>query len=106
MGLTSPVQVAARSVGAAVDRLDRILCSLETLGGSIASIERDMRLMRKDIQAAVSGIQDLREDVRGLDGNIEGIRAATERLEVEVKHLDDLLPRITRRARAAARAQA
>jgi hypothetical protein len=104
MGLTSPVQAAVRGAGAAVDRLDRILCSLETLGGSIASIEHDMRLMRKDIQAAVAGIQDLRGDVRGLDGNIDGIRAATERLELEVKHLDDLLPRITRRARAAARA--
>ncbi len=106
MGLTSPVQAAARSVGAAVDRLDRILCSLETLGGSIASIERDMRLMRKDIQAAVAGIHDLRSDVRGLDGHIDGIRGATERLEEEVKRLDALLPRITRRARAAAKADA
>lgn len=110
MGLTSPVQAAVRSAGAAVDRLDRILSSLETLGGSIASIERDMRLMRKDIQAAVAGIQDLRSDVRGLDGNIDGIRLATERLEGEVqtlgkalKRLDAILPRITRRARQASR---
>jgi methyl-accepting chemotaxis protein len=107
MGLTSPVQAAVRSAGAAVDRLDRILCSLETLGGSIASIEHDMRLMRKDIQAAVSGIEDLRTDVRGLNGSIVGIREATERLEDQVqslgkslKRIDSLVPRLSRRARA------
>jgi methyl-accepting chemotaxis protein len=107
MGLTSPVTAAVRSAGAAVDRLDRILSSLETLGGSIASIEHDMRLMRKDIQAAVAGIEHLRSDVRGLDGSIVGIREATERLEDQVsslgkslKRIDSLVPRLTRRSRA------
>ncbi|MEA2124680.1 MAG: hypothetical protein QOI80_1462 [Solirubrobacteraceae bacterium] len=107
MGLTSPVQAAVRSAGAAVDRLDRILCSLETLGGSIASIERDMRDMRKDIQSAVAGIDALRGDVRGLDGSITGIRDSTERLEGEVaslgkslKRIDSLVPRLSRRSRA------
>jgi methyl-accepting chemotaxis protein len=107
MGLTSPVQAAVRSAGAAVDRLDRILCSLETLGGSIASIERDMRGMRKDLQSAVAGIESLRGDVRGLDGSIVGIREATERLEEQVsglgkslKRIDSLVPRLSRRARS------
>lgn len=107
MGLPSPVTAAVRGVGATVDRLDRILSSLETLGGSIASIERDMRGMRKDLQEAVSGIEALRGDVRNLDGSVEGIRDATVALQEEVvmlgkslKRIDSLVPRLSRRARA------
>lgn len=94
-------------MGAAVDRLDRILCSLETFGGSIASIEQDMRLMRQDLQKAVAGIDALRGDVQGLNGSVHGIRDATVALEDRVtelgkslKRIDSLVPRITRRARA------
>ena len=107
MGIGSPLQSAVRSAGAAVDRLDRILCSLETLGGSIASIEHDMRAMRKELQSAVAGIEHLRGDVQNLDGNVEGIETATLSLQSEVvnlgrslKRIDALVPRIGRRARA------
>ncbi len=107
MGLGSPVQSAVRSAGAAVDRLDRILSSLETLGGSIASIEHDMRGMRKELQQAVEGIECLRRDVQGLDGSVAGIETATVSLQGEVvklgkslKRIDALVPRIGRRARA------
>ena len=106
MGLGTPLQSAVRSAGAAVDRLDRILCSLETLGGSIASIERDMRAMRKELQQAVAGIEHLRGDVQNLDGNVSGIETATVTLQDEVvnlgkslKRIDALVPRIGRRAR-------
>ena len=111
MGIASPAAAAMRGLGATVDRLDRILCSLETLGGSMASIERDMRGMRTDLQSAVESIEALRGDVRGLDGSVHGIREATESLEAKVeelggslKRIDALVPRITRRARAQARA--
>ncbi len=107
MGLASPLQTAVRSAGAAVDRLDRILCSLETLGGSIASIEHDMRSMRKELQQAVTGIEALRGDVQGLNGSVGGIESATVALQDEVvklgtslKRIDALVPRIGRRARA------
>lgn len=106
MGFPSPVTVAVRGVGAAVDRLDRILSSLETLGGSMASIERDMRLMRQDIQAAVDGIDALRGDVRQLDASVGGIRDTTRALEEHVielrgslKRIDSLVPRLGRRSR-------
>ena len=98
---------AVRGVGAAVDRLDRILSSLETLGGSIASIERDMRGMRDDLQQAVAGIEALRGDVRSLEGSVTGIREATTALQDEVvllgkslKRIDSLVPRLSRRSRA------
>ena len=107
MGLPNPVQAAVRSAGATVDRLDRILSSLETLGGSIASIEHDMRGMRKELQQAVEGIECLRKDVQGLDGSVGGIEGATVTLQDEVvklgrslKRIDALVPRIGRRARA------
>ena len=107
MGLTTPLQSAVRSAGAAVDRLDRILCSLETLGGSIASIEHDMHGMRKELQQAVEGIEQLRGDVQHLDGSVEGIETATVSLQDEVvklgkslKRIDALVPRLGRRARA------
>jgi outer membrane murein-binding lipoprotein Lpp len=111
MGIASPAAAAVRGFGAAIDRLDRILSSLETVGGSIASMERDMRGMRNDLQSAVASIEALRGDVRGLDGSVQGIREATESLEAKVdelggslKRIDALVPRITRRARAQARA--
>ena len=107
MGLPSPVTAAVRGVGATVDRLDRILCSLETLGASMASIERDMRGMRAELQEAVAGIEALRGDVRNLDGSVGGIRDATVSLEEHVislggslRRIDALVPRIGRRARA------
>ena len=106
MGLGTPVQNAVRSAGAAVDRLDRILGSLETLGGSIASIERDMRGVRQDLQKAVAGIDSLRVDVQNLDRSVEGISDATVALESQVvdlgkslKRIDSLVPRLGRRAR-------
>ena len=107
MGLATPLQGAVRSAGAAVDRLDRILSSLETLGGSIASIEHDMRFMRKELQQAVEGIESLRGDVQGLNGSVGGIEGATTALQGEVinlgkslKRIDALVPRLGRRARA------
>ena len=107
MSLASPVTAAVRGVGATVDRLDRILCSLETLGGSIASIERDMRGVRRDLQETVAGIEALRDDVRRLDGSVGGIRDATVSLEEQVvslghslRRIDSLVPRLSRRARA------
>lgn len=110
MGIASPAVAAMRGLGAAVDRLDRILSSLETLGGSIASIEKDMRGMRGDLQKAVDGIDALRGDVRSLEGSVTGIRDATVSLENKVdelggslKRIDALVPRITRRSRALAR---
>lgn len=108
MGLSNPVQSAVRSAGAAVDRLDRILCSLETLGGSIASMEADMRVMRKDFTRTVEGIEALRRDVQRLDGNVSGIERATDNMQDEVvnlgrslKRIDALVPRLGRRARTA-----
>lgn len=113
MGFTSPVQAAVRSAGAAVDRLDRILCSLETLGGSIASMERDMRGMRKDLVKTVAGIEALRDDLRSVDGSVTGIRDATGALEQQVlglskslRRIDALVPRLSRRSRSAGHADA
>ena len=107
MGFPSPVTAAVRGVGATVDRLDRILCSLETLGGSIASIERDMRALRRELHDVVAGIEALRADVRGLDGAVAGIRDSTVSLEAQVvsvgaslRRLDSLVPRLSRRSRA------
>ena len=111
MGIASPAAAAVRGFGAAIDRLDRILCSLETVGGSIAAMERDMRGMRNDLREAVDSIGALRGDVRNLDQSVTGIRDATVSLEGKVeelggslKRIDALVPRITRRARAQARA--
>ena len=110
MGLATPAVAAVRGLGAAVDRLDRILSSLETLGGSIASIEQDMRGMRSDLREAIDGIEALRDDVRSLEGSVTGIRDATMSLEsrvdelgVSLKRIDSLVPRLSRRSRAQAR---
>jgi archaellum component FlaC len=106
MGLVTPVSGVVRSVGAAVDRLDRILSSLETLGGSIASIEHDMRGMRSELREAITGIDALRGDVQNMDGSVDGIREATvglqsqlEGLGKSLKRIDALVPRL-RRSRA------
>jgi chromosome segregation ATPase len=117
MGLPNALGVLERPVRDAIRRLDRILTSLEMLGGSIKNIERDMTGMRSDLREVIGTLESLRGDVTRLDGSVEGIRAATVSLEDQViglaEHLegvgktlqrvDSMVPRISRRSRAAGR---
>jgi hypothetical protein len=112
MGLTTPLRVVVSSAGAAVDRIDRILSSLEVLALSIKSIEKDMRGMRSDLREVIDGVTELRHSVEGLDGSVEAIRATTRSLDARVievqdslTHVDALARSVPRIGRRAARAR-
>lgn len=114
MGLPTPLGALDRPVRDAIRRLDRILTSLEQLGGSIKTIEREMTGMRSDLKEVIGVLEGVRTDVHKLDGSVGGIRDATVSLEQQVIGLDDhlqtvgktlrrvdsMVPRISRRSRA------
>lgn len=116
MGLPTPLGALERPVKEAIRRLDRILTSLESLGGSIAVIEREMTGMRADLREVIGTLEHLRGDVNGLNGSVNGIREATEALEEQVvgldahlqgvgktlRRVDAMVPRLGRRSRTAA----
>src|SRR4051794_35298631 len=114
MGLPTPLGALDRPVREAIRRLDRILTSLESLGGSIKTIETEMRGMRSDLKDVIVVLEGVRADVSKLDGSVGGIRDATVSLEHQVigldhhlqgvgktlRRVDSMVPRLTRRARA------
>ncbi len=102
------VHSAARG---AVGGVDRLIATVESLSVGIASIEREMRGMRRDMRQVIDSVEGLREDLAGFDD----IRGATTSMDREVQELGRSLdhvnalferyPRLTGRQAAEKRAR-
>jgi ABC-type transporter Mla subunit MlaD len=103
MDITTPLRVVVSGAGAAADRIDRILRSIEVLAVSIKAIEADMRGMRADLREVIEGVDELRTAVEALDGSVGGIRDATLSLDRRVVELGDTLVHVDTLARSLSR---